>query len=63
MSAHFNCELLRSIRLEAKYTQTEIAKRLDVTRESIGAIENEYPGTHSIPGDGVGETVVVCMQP
>lgn len=44
-SRKFSGKWLRKIRLEADYTQKELAARIGVSRETIVAIENEYPAT------------------
>lgn len=43
----FSGQWLRRLRLEADYTQKELATRLGIARETVIAIENEHPGTIS----------------
>ena len=45
----FSGKFLRDIRKEAQLTQRELAQRINISRETIIAIEKEHPGTiHTI---------------
>lgn len=55
--------LLRTLRLEAGYTQEEIANRLGLSRETVSAIENEKPGTiDSIEAEVISMWYIICRQ-
>lgn len=41
----FSGKLLRGIRKEAGFTQAELARRVNISRETIIAIEKEHPRT------------------
>lgn len=53
--------LLRTLRLEAGYTQEELGKRVGISRETVSAIENEKPETiNSIGAEVISTWYIVC---
>lgn len=42
-NTHFSGRELRRLRQESGYTQKTMARRLGVSRETVVALENEYP--------------------
>jgi HTH-type transcriptional regulator/antitoxin HipB len=43
--SHFSGKQLKQLRTEAGYTQKELGAQVGLSRETIVAIENEYPGS------------------
>lgn len=44
-ASHYMGKELKALRVEAKFTQQQLADKLCISRETISAIENEHSGT------------------
>lgn len=55
--------LLRTLRMEAGFTQEELASKVGLSRETVSAIENEKPGTiDTIEAEVISMWYIVCRQ-
>jgi len=43
--SHFSGKQLKQLRTEAGFTQKQLSELIGVSRETVVAIENEYPGS------------------